>query len=147
MTGTGFVPAPPNHETFHDLIYKRCPILFKQQQTKCRKKHHAKDIIRVNRGILGKLLSISIVQSNRFPNYFNVSISVSTKLDFSRREKRSTAKSKLLHIILPTWIPDSGDRTCNTLIVDTISLYRTTTKGKSKTFEQLIVKTKRPHPC
>ena len=44
---------------FHAPIVKQTPTLFKQQQVKRKKKDQAKDVIRVNRDILGKLLSIS----------------------------------------------------------------------------------------
>ena len=127
---------------FHDTIRKQTPTLFKEQQTKLRKKYHNKEVIKVNRDILGKLLSISTLLKS--PIDFQIVLAyplcpVPLSLAFPDGTKRCTAKSKLLDVILPKSIPESGNRTCNTLIVDLIAQYRTTPKGKSKTFEDLIV--------
>ena len=128
---------------FHAPIVKQTPTLFKQQQVKRKKKDQAKDVIRVNRDILGKLLSISTKLQS--PIDFRSVLCyplcpVPLSLAFPDGTKRGNKKSQLIDIILPSVIPDSGDRTCCTLIVDLIAQYRITAKGKSKTFGQLIAK-------
>lgn len=128
---------------FHAPIHKQTPTLFKQQQVKRKKKDHAKDVIRVNRDILGKLLSIS--SKLQSPIDFRSVLCyplcpVPLSLAFPDGTKRGNTKSQLIDIILPSSIPDPGDRTCCTLIVDLIAQFRITAKGKSKTFAQLITK-------
>ena len=127
---------------FHDPIRKQTPTSFKEHQAKPRKKDHTKEVIKVNRDILDKLLSISTLLKR--PIDFQIVLAyplcpVPLSLAFLDGSKRCTAKSKLLDVILPESISESDNRMCNTLIVDLIAQYRTTPKGKSKTFENLIV--------
>ena len=75
---------------FHASIVKQTPTLFKQQQVKRKKKDQAKDFIRVNRDILGKLLSIfTKLQS---PIDFRSVHSCSIKHGFSRWDEERKYK-------------------------------------------------------
>eukprot|EP00111_Clytia_hemisphaerica_P022210 TCONS_00065262-protein len=132
-----------NKTPFHEPLTKQKPTLFKQQQIKKKNKDHAKEVIKVNRDILGKLLSISTKLQS--PIDFKTVLSyplcpVPLSLAFPDGTKRGNKKSQLIEIILPSVIPSSGDRTCNTLIVDLIAHYRITSKGKAKTFAQFITR-------
>ena len=130
-----------NRTPFHDPITKQTPTLFKQQQVKRKKRDQAKDVVIVNRDILGKLLSISTKLQSPidFANVLSYPLCpVPLSLAFPDGTKRSTTKSQLIEIILPSVIPTSGDRTCETFIVDLIAQYRTTSKGKARTFGELI---------
>ena len=132
-----------NKTPFHDPITKQKPTLFKQQQVKRKKKDQAKDVIRVNRDILGKLLHISTKLQSPidFANVLTFPLCpVPLSLAFPDGTKRSNSKSQLIKIIVPSLLPSSGDRTCDTLIVDLIAQYRITSKGEAKTFGDLVTR-------
>ena len=132
-----------NKTPFHDPITKQKPTLFKQQQVKRKKKDQAKDVIRVNRDILGKLLSISTKLQSPidFASVLSFPLCpVPLSLAFPDGTKRSNSKSQLIQVMLPSVIPNSGDRTCKAFIVDLIAQYRITSKGKVKTFGELITR-------
>ena len=130
---------------FHDPIKKQKPTLFSGEQVKIKQTDQTKEVLKVNRDILGKLLSLSIKFQK--PINFQEALMyplcpVPLSLAFPDGTKRSTTKSKLLAIIGPKENAEevSEERSCETLVVDLIAQFRTISKDLPQTFEELIVR-------
>ena len=140
---------------FHAKILKQKPTLLSDTRSKAkRKKDNTFEVIKANRNILSKLLTLSAnaqqpIEFEKVLSYplFHVPLS----LAFPDGTKRSNQKSKLLEIIMKTRKTDKHekDNHANTkkdvsiLIVDMIAHYRVISQNLPDTFEDWIKRIKR----
>ena len=137
---------------FHAKIPKQKPTLFSDTRSKAkRKKDNTSEVIKANRNILGKLLTLSA--NAQQPIDFEKALSyplyhVPLSLAFPDGTKRSNQKSKLLEIIMKTRKIDKHEKDnhvntkkdVSTLIVDMIAHYRVISQNLPDTFEDWIKK-------
>ena len=134
---------------FHDTIPRQNSTFYMEQTVKISKKDQSKEAIKVNRGLLGKLLSLSakfhkpINFQDTYPLY-----SVLLSLVSADGTKHCTSKRKLLEIIVSKSILENKlERSCKTLVVNFIAQFRTISKELLKTFEGLIIIFKKLPSC
>ena len=132
---------------FHRKIKREKPTLFSDLSKPKPKKDATCEVVKANRNILGKLLTLSanakqpidFEQALSFPLYH-----VPLSLAYPDGSKRSTQKSKLLEIILEGGSHDEEDtpedRQVSTLIIDMIAHYRVISTNLPETFEYWILR-------
>ena len=131
-------------KSFHDPITRNKPSLFSHEQLKTQKKNQMNEVIRANRNILAKLLSLSakFQEPIDFSKALEYPLSAAPlSLAFPDGTKRYTQKSKLLDVITIADCPENSvEKECDILVVDLIAHYRTISTNLPKTFEELILR-------
>ena len=131
---------------FHDTIKRQKPTLFSDVSKPKPKKDTNYEVVKANRNVLGKLLTLSANAQQlidfeaalSFPPYH-----VSLSLAYPDRTKRSTQKSKLLEIVLEGSsdpVDTHQQREVSTLIIDVIVHYRVISTNLPQIFEEWILR-------
>lgn len=130
---------------FHESIKQQKPVLFSSSKRKKAKKNGKYEVVEANRSVLEKLLTISSnakepIDFNRaleFPLYH-----LPLSLAHPDGKIRSTSKSKLLEIVLPSnsTTMSSLERSASNLVIDMIAHYRVISKTLPETFEDWILR-------
>ena len=131
---------------FDDTIKRQKSTLFSDVSKPKPKKDTNYEVVKANRNVLGKLLTLSANAQQlidfeaalSFPPYH-----VSLSLAYPDRTKRSTQKSKLLEIVLEGSsdpVDTHQQRDVSTLIIDMIAHYRAISTNLPQTFEEWIIR-------
>ena len=131
---------------FHDTIKRQKPTLISDVSKPKPKKDTNYEVVKANRNVLGKLLTLSANAQQlidfeaalSFPLYH-----VPLSLAYPDRTKRSTQKSKLLEIVLEGSsdpVDTHQQREVSTLIIDMIAHYRVISTNLPQTFEEWILR-------